>query len=124
MPTATTTSSASPEPSQDCRDDLERKVVDLQSEVERQKGLVSYYQTFCIELQGDIGKAFLNITELTKESRNLREEINKLEEYVKDLGPLKDQVAKLEQELASLRREAITRTGTVDSPDGSGLGEA
>ena len=39
-PTATTTTSASPEPRQDSRDDLERKVVDLQSEVEHQKELV------------------------------------------------------------------------------------
>ena len=141
-PTATTTTSASPEPSQDSRGDLERKVVDLQSEVERQKELVSDYQRFCMTLEGDVRKAFLNISELTNETRNLREEVNKHKEYIKDqlpmvfddvialrgqvarLEPLKDQVAKLEQELESLRREVIMPTGTVDSPDGSGLGEA
>ena len=53
------------------------------------------------------GKLYSTFSELRNESRNLREEINKLEEYVKDLGPLKDQVAKLEQALAWLTSKQV-----------------
>ena len=92
-------------------------------------------------LQTDVQKGLFTISELTNESRNLREENNKYKEYVHtqlpmvmddvialrhqvaSLEPLKDQVRDLEQELDSLRREVSTPAGTFDSPR-SGLWEA
>ena len=91
-------------------------------------------------LQKDVQKGLFTISELTNESRNLREENNKYKEYVSQLPmvmddvtalrhqvaslePLKDQVRNLEQELDSLRREVIIPAGTFDSPR-SGLWEA
>ena len=84
-------------------------------------------------LQRDVKNAFFTISELTNESRNLREENNKYKEYLSQLSmmmddvcalrhqvaslePLKDQVRDLEQELDSLRREVIIPAGTFDSP--------
>jgi len=92
------------------------------------------------------------MSELTNESRNLREAINKYKDRYKEyvhtqlpmvmddvialrhqvasLEPLKDQVRNLEQELDSLRREVIIPAGTFDSPrsglcsPSSGLWEA
>ena len=84
-------------------------------------------------LERDVKNAFFTISELTNESRNLREAINKYKEYVHtqlpmvvddvialrhqvaSLEPLKDQVRNLEQELDSLRREVIIPAGTFDS---------
>ena len=85
-------------------------------------------------LERNVNNAFFTISELTNESRNLREAINKYKEYVHtqlpmvmddvialrhqvaSLEPLKDQVRNLEQELDSLRREVIIPAGTFDSP--------
>ena len=99
-------------------------------------------------LERYVKNAFFTISELTNESRNLREENNKYKEYIQDqlpivmddvialrdqvasLEPLKDQVRNLEQELDSLRREVIIPAGTFDSPrsglcsPSSGLWEA
>ena len=87
-----------------------------------------------VKLESDVQTAFFTISELTNESRNLREENNKYKEYIQDqlpmvfddvialrgqvasLDPLKDQVRNLEQELDSLRREVIIPAGTFDSP--------
>ena len=89
-------------------------------------------------LERNVKNAFFTISELTNESRNLREAMNKYKEYIQDqlpmvmddvialrhqvasLEPLKDQVRNLEQELDSLRREVIMPAGTFDSA-GSGL---
>ena len=85
-------------------------------------------------LERNVNNAFFTISELTNESRNLREAMTKYKEYVHpqlpmvmddvialrhqvaSLEPLKDQVRNLEQELDSLRREVIIPAGTLDSP--------
>ena len=135
--TTTTSTSASPAPSRYSRGDLERRVNDLSREVERQNELLSRYMNLASNLQNDVQKGLFTISELTNESRNLREELNKYKdrykEYVhtqlpmvmddvialRDQGasiePLKDQVRNLEQELDSLRREVIIPAGTFDS---------
>ena len=107
---------------------------DLSREVERQNDLVSRYINSASNLERDVQKSFRTMSELTNESRNLREAINKYKEYVHtqlpmvmddvialrhqvaSLEPLKDQVRNLEQELDSLRREVIIPAGTFDSP--------
>ena len=132
--TTTTSTSASPAPSRYSRDVLERRVDDLSREVERQNDLVSRYMDLASNLERNVNNAFFTISELTNESRNLREAINKYKEYVHtqlpmvmddvialrhqvaSLEPLKDQVRNLEQELDSLRREVIIPAGTFDSP--------
>ena len=131
--TTTTSTSASPAPSRYSSGDLERRVNDLSREVERQNELVSRYIDLASNLQIDVQKGLFTISELTNESRNLREENNKYKEYVytqlpmvmddvialrhqvASLEPLKDQVRDLEQELDSLRREVIIPAGTFDS---------
>ena len=75
--TTTTSTSASPAPSPYSRGDLERRVNDLSSEVERQNELVSRYMDLASNLQEDVKKGLFKISELTNESRNLREENNK-----------------------------------------------
>ena len=131
--TTTTSTSASPAPSRYSRDVLERRVDDLSREVERQNDLVSRYINSASNLERDVQKAFRTMSELTNESRNLREAMNKYKEYIQDqlpmvmddvialrhqvasLEPLKDRVKDLEQELDSLRREVIIPAGTFDS---------
>ena len=130
--TTTTSTSASPAPSRYSSGDLERRVNDLSREVERQNELLSRYMNLASNLQNDVQKGLFTISELTKESRNLREENNKYKDYVPQLcmvmddvialrrqvaslEPLKDQVRDLEQELDSLRREVIIPAGTFDS---------
>ena len=100
--TTTTSTSASPARSRYSRDDLERRVNDLSREVERQNELVSRYMDLASNLERDVKNAFFTISELTNESRNLREENNKYKEYVSQFPMMMDDVCALRRQVASL----------------------
>ena len=109
--TATPTTSAIPEPREDSRGDLERRVADLQRAVERNDDLVRDYRKYCDDLERKDQDCFITISELTNEAKELRKEVDKhsgqLHLVFEDVVALKQKVASLEQALAWLASKAV-----------------
>ena len=106
-PTATPTTSAIPEPRQDSRDDLERKVADLQRAVEINDDLVRDYRTYCDELESKNQECFKTISELTNEAKELRKEVDK---YSRQLPLVCEDVVALKQQVKSLEQTLLWRS--------------